>query len=99
MVRALADLDTLVIDDPGVSRPVVVRTRADGALTMQVMTLGEWHRRTPDLSHTACGVPIPTQYSPLRREALTEPLCSECFTKFELSRAAERAKREQDLDR
>lgn len=99
MAHAHADLDTLVIDDPDVLRPVVARTRTDGALTMQVLTLGTWHRRTPDLSHTACGVPIPTQFSPLRREALSEPLCSECFTPYERKRAADRAAREHDLDR
>lgn len=88
--------DTVVVDDPDEPQmPVVARTRTDGALTMQVLmtvTLAgrpvtAWHRRTPDLSHTACGGVIHSQFAPLRRETLREPLCPECFTNFELSRS------------
>ena len=98
MAHPHVDLAALVISD-GAERPVIARTRTDGALTMQVLTMGVWHRRTPDLSHTACGVPIQTQFSPLRREELSDPLCPECFTTYEHQRAAARAARERDLDR
>lgn len=56
---------------------------------MQVLIDGEYHRRTPDLAHTACGRDIPTQFAPLRREALEGQLCDICFTSFECQRAIE----------
>jgi hypothetical protein len=55
---------------------------------MQVYTMGKWHRRTPDLSHTACGKPIDGQRNPVRREELGEHLCPDCFTGYELTLAA-----------
>ena len=58
---------------------------ATAELTMQVMVMGEWHRRTPDLKSTACGVPYHSQYAPTRREELCNPLCHACFTDYELS--------------
>lgn len=42
----------------------------------------------PDLATTACGIPIHSQYDPVRREEVTLPLCADCFTRFELERAA-----------
>lgn len=66
--------------------PTVGRVRTE-ELTMQVLAFGCWHRRTPDLLTTACGVPFHSQFSPLRREELTEPLCRECFTTFEINKA------------
>ncbi len=60
------------------------------AIIVQVHTHGSWHRRTPpDFSHTACGLTFRAMTSPLRRETLREPLCSVCFTDFELELAAE----------
>jgi hypothetical protein len=85
--------DVVVEDEPV---PLVrSRTVTDGALTMQVMINGDWHRRTPDLATTACGAPIVSQFSPLRRESLTEPLCEVCFTDFERDKAAKHTEREQ----
>lgn len=71
--------------EPAAEMPVRSRTSTDGALTMQVLTDGAYHRRTPNLSHTACGLVIQTQYSPLRREELAGMLCRSCFTAFELA--------------
>lgn len=64
-------------------------------LTMQTNVLGVWHRRLPDLSATSCGMPFNSQFSPVRREELTHPLCPDCFTSFELRRANERAERDK----
>lgn len=89
--RAL-DLETTVADEPAATRPLVSRTRTDGALTMQVLQEGHWHRRTPDLATTSCGAPISSQFSPLRREALTDPLCLVCFTDYERAKAAEQTR-------
>jgi hypothetical protein len=89
--------DTSIADvEEPPSRPSRPRTVTGGALTMQVRIEGHWHRRTPDLITTACGLPIATQYSPLRRELLADPLCAECFTPFERRKAAERTARERD---
>lgn len=55
---------------------------------MQVNVLGQWHRRLPDLSATACGVPFNSQFTAPRREELTGELCGECFTEHELELAA-----------
>ena len=76
--------DTHVIDDP--DEPAVGRV-STGELTMQVRLDGEWHRRLPTLSHTACALEIAGQFNDLRPEALTEPLCAICFTAFERSQA------------
>ncbi len=65
-------------------------------LTMQVLHDGAWHRRTPDLSSTACGDPLHSQYSPLRRETLDGAsdgaLCDRCHTEFELNKYEESRK-------
>lgn len=68
--------------------PIRSRTSTDGALTMQVYKDAHWHRRMPDLATTACGIPIHSQFDPIRREEICVPLCSACFTQFELERAA-----------
>jgi hypothetical protein len=80
------DVDTLVADEPAepFSRP---RTVTDGAMTMQVY-IEKWHRRIPTLSHTACGLRIDGQRNRVRREELTEALCPDCFTGYELELAA-----------
>lgn len=69
-------------------------TLTDEELEMQVLAGGKWHRRMPDLAHTACGEPISSQFSPLRRHDLSEALCVHCFTLFELQCAAIRAERD-----
>jgi len=90
------DFDTVVTDvDDTPSPPAISRTTTDGALTMQVHQNAEWHRRTPDLATTACGEPIHSQFSALRREELSGDLCRECFTPYERSKAAEKAKSER----
>lgn len=69
------DHDTQVIDD------------LDEDLIMHVYVDGEWHRRTPDLHHTACALRVHLHRAPLRREVLEGALCSICFTDFERSEA------------
>lgn len=99
MHEALAyyEADTHVVDEPSpIARP---RTVTDGAMTMQVLLDGEHHRRTPDLAMTACEKPIPSQFSPLRRETLTNrdgKLCAVCFTPYERRKAAENDRKDID---
>lgn len=58
-------------------------------LTMHVHLEGAWHRRTPDMSHSACELVIDGQRCALRREELAGQLCTRgCFTRFELALAA-----------
>lgn len=81
--------DTEVIDEPEPARPAIGRVPT-GDLVAQVLVLGQWHRRTPDLLETACGVPVPVMTSPTRREVLSYcegDLCGECFTGHERARA------------
>jgi hypothetical protein len=49
---AAYEVDTEVAEVEEIARPPIAtpRTVTDGALTMQVYTMGKWHRRTPDLS-------------------------------------------------
>lgn len=63
---------------------------------MHVIVNGLWHRRSPGLGTTACGLPIQTQFSPVRPEQLVHPLSRECrcFTPYELALADDRAKQE-----
>lgn len=56
-------------------------------LTMQVLHEGEWHRRLPDLSATACGSRYHSEFSSVRREELKHPLCETCHTPLELALA------------
>lgn len=77
--------------------PIIPRTSTDGALTMQVYKDGNWHRRTPDLATTSCGEVIHSAFDPVRREELCFPLCPECFTKYEHTKAAENAVKEGNL--
>ncbi len=72
-VRALSD-HSAVIDD-----------REERSV--QILLLGLWHRRTPDLAHTACGVPFHAEFTPIRRETLYGNLCGVCFTDYERGRA------------
>lgn len=77
--------DTFVVDDPDEQpMPSLGRVRTED-LTMQILVMGQWHRRTPDLKATACGVPYHSQFAPTRREELCNPLCPQCFTDHELS--------------
>ncbi len=78
-----------------IARPRV----ATKELTMQVLVEGAYHRRTPDLDLTACGLHrIHSGFCPLRREVLEHPLSRDCgcFTPYELTKAdeAERKKYE-----
>ena len=95
MAHAILELET-VVDEPSAPRPSVPRTRTDGALTMQVLQAGAWHRRTPDLAMTACEQSIHSQFSPLRREELTDPLCGTCFTPYERRRAYEKTRTQRE---
>ena len=94
--------DTEVVDDPDAPSPFGLFTPASAPsspaigrvpteeLTMQVLVLGQWHRRTPDLAETACGVPVRLVETPPRREVLTYQggdLCETCFTPHERARA------------
>lgn len=87
--------DVYVLDvDPRPARRR--REPTDEELEMQVLAGGTWHRRMPDLGHTACGQRIASQFSPLRRHDLSEPLCSGCFTPFELQTAKARAEADRE---
>ena len=88
--------DTVVEEQEAPVIPIRSRTSTDGALTMQVYKGTHWHRRMPDLATTACGIPIHSQFDPVRREEICVPLCSLCFTQFELDRAAMTLTKEQD---
>ena len=80
-------LDTLVVDDPD-EQPSPARARVSTEdLVAQVNVMGKWHRRTPDLGATACGILYHSQFAPTRREELCNPLCDMCFTPYELSLA------------
>jgi hypothetical protein len=87
MAEAAYEPDTIVVDveDPA-HQP---RRRPSSELTMQVRhDDGKWHRRMPDLSETACGLPLYRLGQQLRIESLAENLCEECFTKRERERSA-----------
>jgi hypothetical protein len=94
-LRRSYEPDTVVVDveDPSPR----ARVQAE-ELTMHVMHGGLWHRRMPDLSATSCDERYHSQFAPLRREELTEPLCRVCFTPAEIERAA-RAAEDDDDDR
>jgi DNA-binding IclR family transcriptional regulator len=86
-------IDTLVVDDPDER---TTRRRSQTELTMQVLSHGAWHRRTPDLATTACGHPFNAQFSPVRRESHIGPLCSVCFTPYELAQSERLAKSDKE---
>ncbi len=80
--------------DGTLSRHLVEVETADVAAVDELMHVyvdGQWHRRTPDLRATACGVLFHGGYCSLRREELKGPLCPVCFTPFEIAKAVERA--------
>lgn len=94
---AFNDQDETTVEEQDVPViPIRPRTATDGALTMQVYKGAHWHRRMPDLATTACGVPIHSQFDPVRREEICLPLCTECFSKYELHRAALNLAKEND---
>lgn len=115
---AAAVVDTVVVDDPDASTGTpdvpdaapITRPRVTTVeLTMHAFVLGQWHKQTPDLAETSCGVPIETMITLKRREVLTEravgelpggPLCPLCFTGHEIRRALEHdlAARKRDDD-
>lgn len=81
--RSYYEPDTIIVDVPE-ERP----SRRREELTMQVHhDDGAWHRRTPDLSMTACGLPLQRLGQALRVETYGghQPLCRTCFTPFELA--------------
>ena len=87
--------DTEVTDEPP---PIAIGRVSTADLTMQIKVagIGGWHRRTPDLSETACGVPFHSQFGVPRREQLTMAdggLCDQCHTEHEMRRAAENDER------
>jgi hypothetical protein len=75
-----------VVDVPG--EPARPRTLTE-ELTVQIMTNGTWHRRTPDLKSTACGQSFHAQFTPTRLESHKGPLCLVCFTPYEREKSAE----------
>ncbi len=78
--------DTQVVDDPDAQTVCISVGRVSTEdLVAQVNVIGVWHRRTPDLKTTACGIPYHSQFAPTRREELCNPLCAECFTHHELA--------------
>lgn len=93
--RGRYEPDVSVVDvEPTKPAPKPVRRRrvvTDEELDMQVLANGQWHRRTPDLAHTACGERFQAQFAPIRRNDLAGPLCAVCFTAFERQVAELRA--------
>lgn len=85
--------DTFVTDDPDDPAPLPTFGRVSTEdLVAHIIVLGQRHRRTPDLSETACGVPIHSEFVVPLREQLTckdGGLCAECFTPHELIRAVQ----------
>lgn len=95
---AAAAVDTLVVDDPDATPTPSFGRVTTAELTMQILVMGQWHRRTPDLEESSCGVPVRMVETPMRREALTfrasqgspaADLCPLCFTAHEIKRAIE----------
>lgn len=78
--------NTIVWDlDEQSTQPIAIGRASTEDLVAQVNVMGKWHRRTPDLKETACGVPYHSQFAPTRREELCNPLCNDCFTAHEQS--------------
>ncbi len=75
------EFDTVIVDDQGSSAV------SDGVTVHHILIGSIWHRRTPDLATTACGLPFHSAYSPLRRESLVGPICPVCFTPYELAQS------------
>lgn len=78
--------DTIVIADPDSPRAL------DEEESMRhVIVLGLWHRRTPDLNCTACGIPYHSEFALTRPAELRHAhlMCGDCFTGHELRRARE----------
>jgi hypothetical protein len=88
------ELETVVVDVPE-ERPSRPRT-VTGELTVQILTGGCWHRRTPDLRTTACGQTFHAQFTPTRLESHVGPLCTECFTAYEQDQSARIFKAERE---
>ncbi len=85
---AARSIETYVVDDPD-APAVVPRSRAiTEELIVHVQVQGMWHRRTPTLAETSCGISYHGQFSALRRQELVGRLCPVCFTKHELAIAA-----------
>ncbi len=64
----------------------------DFEVVVQALVLSRWHRTVAGADETACGVPYRIAITPTRREQLTHrdaPLCADCFTAHELTRAME----------
>lgn len=91
----LAIDETVVIDDPSAPRSFA----DDEEESMRhVNVLGLWHRRTPDLSATACGIPFHSQFVGTRPAELkqAELMCTDCFTGHEMRRARDADARENE---
>lgn len=86
--------DTEVVDVEGPA-PIAIGRVSTEDLVAHIIVMGQRHRRTPDLSETACGVPIHSEYVVPLREQLTckdGGLCTGeggCFTAHEVRRARE----------
>lgn len=110
--------DTIVVDPDEILRPallsmpeIAIPRVPTAELTVQVNVMGQWHRRTPDLKETACGVPYHGEFYATRREVLSHrdgELCDVCFTPHEILRgiqadaealaAEEEAQRKRDAE-
>lgn len=87
MLNAAPAYETYVVDDP--DEPGVV---PDFEVVVQALVMSRWHRTVVGADETACGVPYRIATTPKRRELLTHrdaPLCADCFTAHELTRAME----------
>lgn len=84
MFDSTAQHETYVIDDPDAPY-----TSDEEESMRHVNVLGLWHRRTPDLACTACGIPYHAQFA-LTRAAVLEHadlMCTDCFTTHEMRKA------------
>lgn len=87
--------ETLVVDDPDSPAALV---DDEEEVMRHVHVLGLWHRRTPDLRTTACGVPFNGERALTRAAELFKAhlMCRDCFTPYEIERAAKADAKEED---
>lgn len=76
---------------------VAISRRQTQEVIVHVIVDGLWHRRSPGLSATACGIHIHSQFNNVRPEQLLHPLSRDCrcFTPYELGEADKRAAKER----
>jgi hypothetical protein len=76
---------------------IAISRRATKEVIVHVIVDGLWHRRSPGLGTTACGLPFHSQFSKVRPEQLVHPMSRDCrcFTDHELAIADANHAKEQ----